>query len=229
MLPEDFVRMTTAHGCAGTSISFNEPTLSLEWTMEVFPLARRRGLYNTLVTNGYMTPEALDLFVAAGLDAMNIDLKGEADTVWKYCKGINVDKIWATAERAQAGGIHIELTTLVIPGVNDEDGALRGIASRAVSRLGAYTPWHVTSYYPAYRFSADPTPLQTLERAWKLGKEAGLHYVYIGNRPGHPKDNTYCHQCGVLLVEREGFEVLENRLVDGECPACRTRIPGVWG
>ena len=116
--------------CQGTSISFNEPTLSLEWSLDVFRLAWERGLYNTFVTNGYMTPEALTHLIDAGLDAMNVDLKGDDAAVRKWCKGIDVEKVWAACRLARSNDVHLEITTLVIPGVNDGDDTLRGIAQR---------------------------------------------------------------------------------------------------
>ncbi len=226
--PERFVELTERSGCQGTSISFNEPTLSLEWSLDVFRLARRRGLYNTFVTNGYMTPEALLLLIEAGLDAMNVDVKGDAAAVRRFCKGIDVGKVWAACKLARSRGVHVEITTLVIPTVNDADAVLGEIAGRIVADLGREVPWHVTSYYPAYRFSALPTPMRTLERAWQIGKDAGLEFVYVGNVPGHRFDNTYCPGCGALLIRRSGFDVLLNTVRDGRCPQCRRQVAGVW-
>jgi pyruvate formate lyase activating enzyme len=227
--PEQFIELTENSDCQGTSISFNEPTLSLEWSLEVFRLARRRGLYNTYVTNGYMTPEALALLVEAGLDAMNVDVKGDAAAVRKYCKGVDVEKVWETCGLARSQGVHVEITTLVIPTVNDADAVLRGIAERIAGELGPGVPLHLSAYFPAYRFTAPPTPVRTLERAWGLAKEAGLEFVYVGNLPGHRYDNTCCPQCGALLIRRLGFEVLSNTVRDGRCPKCGRSIEGVWG
>jgi pyruvate formate lyase activating enzyme len=226
--PEQFIQMTEDAGCQGTSISFNEPTLSLEWSLDVFRMARRRFLYNTYVTNGYMTPEALVLLVNAGLDAMNVDLKGDAAAVRRFCQGIDVEKVWAACKLARSRGIHLEITTLVIPTVNDADATLRGIAQRIVTDLGREVPWHVTGYYPAYHSTAPPTPIQTLERAWQIGKDAGLKFVYVGNVPGHTYDDTCCPACNMLLIRRAGFDVLENRLQDGHCPRCGRTVAGVW-
>jgi pyruvate formate lyase activating enzyme len=227
--PERFVVLAEDAGCRGTSISFNEPTLSLEWSLEVFRLARERGLYNTYVTNGYMTPEALSLLIDAGLDAMNVDVKGDAAAVRTYCKGIDVEKVWEACRLACSHDVHVEITTLVIPGVNDADTTLRGIAERIASTLGPEVPWHVSGYHPAYRFGAPPTPIRTLERAWQTGRDAGLAFVYVGNVPGHRYDNTYCPGCGALLVRRAGFDMLLNAVRAGKCPECAQPVAGVWG
>ncbi len=226
--PEQFVESAESHGCRGTSISFNEPTLSLEWSLDVFRLARGHGLYNTYVTNGYMTPEALSLLIEAGLDAMNVDMKGDAAPVTKFCQGVDVERVWAVCRAARSRGMHIEITTLVIPGVNDADATLRGIAQRILMDLGVDVPWHITGYHPAYRFTAPPTPARTLERAWQIGKDTGLEFVYTGNVPGHRHENTYCPACEALLIERLGFDVLLNALQDGRCPKCGRHIAGVW-
>ncbi|MGD9100648.1 MAG: AmmeMemoRadiSam system radical SAM enzyme [Anaerolineae bacterium] len=226
--PADFVAEALRRGCRGTSISFNEPTLSLEWSLEVFRLARARGLYNTFVSNGYMTPEALRLLAEAGLDAMNVDLKGDAQAVRQYCQGIEVEVVWRNCRLARDLGMHLEITTLVIPGVNDRDPVLQGIAERIVAELGAEVPWHVSGYYPAYRFTAPPTPVSTLERAWRIGKEAGLEFVYLGNILGHRLENTYCPACEALLVERWGLGVTRCDLESGRCPQCEREIPSVW-
>jgi len=226
MSPEDFVAETVRWGCQGTSISFNEPTLSLEWSLEVFELARAQGLYNTFVTNGYMAPEALQLLIRAGLNAMNVDLKGDAGAVRRYCQA-DVEAVWRNCRAAKEAGVWIEITTLVIPGVNDQEETLRSIACRIREELGAETPWHVSGYYPAYRFTAPPTPVHTLEWAHEIGREEGLEFVYLGNVPGHHCENTYCPQCGELLLRRHGLGMMECRIRGGKCPGCGYSIPGV--
>lgn len=226
--PRHMVELAVSYQCRGMSISFNEPTLSLEWAIDVFRLARTRGLYNTFVTNGYMTPEALDMLIDAGLNGINVDIKGNAAEVRRYCKGIEVERVWGLCQQARARGLHLEITTLVVPGVNDSDTTLRTLSRRIASELGSQVPWHVTAYYPCFRFDAPPTRLGTLERAWLLGQEAGLKFVYTGNVPGHRYDNTYCPSCGVLLIRRYGFEIQRNRVTDGRCPECGSKIAGVW-
>lgn len=227
--PAAFVEEACRLGCQGTSISFNEPTLSLEWSLEVFRLARARGLYNTFVTNGYMTPEALRLLVEAGLDGMNVDVKGEPEAVRRRCKGIDVERVWKTCRLAREIGVHLEVTTLGVPGINDQESSLQAIVARIVRELGSDAPWHVSAYFPAYRFFARPTPLATLERAREIGRKAGLRYIYLGNVPGHPSAHTLCPNCGMLLIERWGLAVIQNRLRDGCCPECGSGIAGVWG
>ena len=225
--PDEFVELAARRGCQGTSISFNEPTLSLEWSLDVFPLAREAGLYNTFVTNGYMTDRALELLVGAGLDGMNVDVKGDAEAVERYC-GADVEVVWRNCRRARELGVWIELTTLVIPGVNDDDECLEGIARRFVADLGPDTPWHLSRYYPAYRFTAPSTPVATLERAREIGLRAGLRYVYLGNVPGHPGEHTVCPNCGTILVRRGLLRLARCDVTpDGRCPRCGQKIAGV--
>jgi len=226
---EGFLRLARAERCRGTSISFNEPTLMLEYSLEVFRLARSKGYYNTYVSNGYMTLEALRRLVEAGLDGINIDVKGGEEAVCKYC-GADVEKVWRNAEEAKRLGVHVEITTLVIPGVNGDRETLKAIAGRILDCLGAETPWHVTQYYPAYKsLEADlyqaRTPVELVEEARRIGLREGLKYVYVGNIPGHPGENTYCPRCGELLIERWGFTIAKYRLEDGCCPKCGEAIP----
>ncbi|HDS44547.1 MAG TPA: AmmeMemoRadiSam system radical SAM enzyme [Methanomicrobia archaeon] len=227
--PERFVRLITELRCQGTSISFNEPTLLLEYALEIFPRARAAGYYNTFVTNGYMSAHALRLLVEHGLDAMNVDIKGGEDAVKRYC-GADVEQVWRNIRSAKRMGVHVELTTLIIPGVNDDEDGLRSIANRISEEVGIDTPWHVTQYYPVYQSRSTGlfdgrTPIALLERAWMVGKTEGLEYVYLGNVPGHPFEHTYCPRCGKLLIERYGFDVMRYQ-VTGEqrCPICGARI-----
>lgn len=226
--PLRFVTLAKQKGCHGTSISFNEPTLSLEWSLDIFRLARSEGLYNTFVANGYMTPEALDLLIEAGLDAMNVDLKGDAVVSRRLYRGVDVEKVWASCRRGRSRSLHIEVTTLVIPGVNDRDEILQGIAQRLARELGAEIPWHISGYFPAYKFTVPPTPLATLERAWQIGKDTGLQFVYLGNVPGHRYDNTYCPSCPALLIERDGLDVTRIAIDRGCCPRCGQQVAGIW-
>ena len=228
MSPEQFVTLAKRKGCRGTSISFNEPSLSLEWSLDVFRLARADGLYNTFVTNGYMTPEALDLLIEAGLDAMNVDIKGNAAVVRRFCRGVDVEKVWGNCRQGRSRGVHIEVTTLVIPGVNDGDEVLRAIAERLARDLGPEVPWHLSGYFPAYKFAAPPTQLATLERAWQIGKDAGLQFVYLGNVPGHRYDNTYCPYCHAVLIERCGLDATYVSIDRGRCPRCGQHVAGIW-
>jgi pyruvate formate lyase activating enzyme len=227
--PTAFIELVAKYHCQGTSVSFNEPTLLLEYSLDIFTLARDKGYYNTYVTNGYMTQQALERLVAQGLDAMNIDIKGEAEAVRRFCTA-DVNLVWRNAAWAKEKGVWVELTTLLIPGVNDSADGLSRIARRIKKELGDDTPWHLTSYYPAYKFASEPyvssTPLPTLERAREIAREEGIKYVYIGNVPGHPCENTYCPGCGQSLIERYSFSIIKYNITrDKRCPYCGEEIP----
>lgn len=225
--PEQFVALARRQVCQGTSISFNEPTLSLEWSLDVFRLARDAGLYNTFITNGTMTEPALDLLVEAGLDAMNVDLKGDAEAVRQYC-GIDVETVWRTCLRARERGVWIELTTLIVPGVNDHPQSLEGIARRIVRELGPDTPWHLSRYFPAYRSHAPATPLSTLKRARETGLGAGLRFVYLGNMPRGEGGQTLCPGCGKYVAVRSALHLVRCDVTSqGRCPHCGQAIPGL--
>jgi pyruvate formate lyase activating enzyme len=193
-------------------------------------LARGAGLYNTVVTNGYMTEAALGLLVEAGLDGMNVDIKGEAAAVKAHCQA-DVEIVWRNCRLARERGVWVELTTLVIPGVNDASETLRGIADRIVAEVGRDTPWHATRYHPAYRFHAPRTAVATLERARRIGRTAGLRYVYVGNVARHSGQQTTCPECGIVLVERSSLSVHRcDVTAGGRCPRCGADIAGVgWG
>jgi len=222
--PEDFVKQALRERCQGISISFNEPTLMFEYSLDVFKLVYARGLYNTYVTNGYFTLEALRMLHDAGLDALCIDVKGDAAAVRKYC-GADVDVVWRNVREGKKLGIHVEVVNLVIPSVNDKEEQLRELARRHLREAGKETPLHFTAYYPAYKFDAPPTPVATLERAHDIAMSEGVEFVYLGNVPGHRYENTYCPRCGGLLIKRFGLELLESNLGDNRCPRCGREIP----
>ncbi len=218
--------MRTLRNCKGTSISFNEPTLLFEFSLELFEKTKKYGYYNTYVTNGYMTLNALRMLRSAGLDAMNIDIKGSDWVLKKFC-GADGKKVWRNAVEAKKLGIWIELTTLLIPGVNNSRKDIKEIADRIRNELGEDVPWHITRFYPAFEFgNVPPTPVEEIERAYETGKESGLKFIYVGNIPGHIYESTYCPGCGEVLIKRYGFQILENLLkTSNRCPFCGYEIP----
>jgi len=225
MSPQSFVDLANKGGSEGTSISLSEAaTLMLEWNIEVFRLARSRGLYNTIVTNGYMTSEALDLMIDAGLDAANVDIKGCAEGVKRICN-LNVELVWQNLLTMKKGGVHVEVTTLVVPGLSDDRDCLLEIASRIVEDLGQDTPWHVNRYFPHYRYEEPKTPLKTLIKAREIGWAQGLRFVYIGNVWQEGLEDTLCPTCGRMAYQRLGFSS-KNIGTDeeGKCVRCGTNL-----
>jgi pyruvate formate lyase activating enzyme len=228
--PEELVRLAQEHNCLGISWTFNEPTIWFEYTLDGAKLAKEQGLYTNYVTNGYMTPETLDL-IAPYLDIFRVDVKGFSQTSYRRLANIaDFSGVLETTKRAkEKWGMHVEVVTNVTPGYNDDEEELRGIATWIHQELGEWTPWHVTRFYPHLELShIEPTPIATLERALEIAHQEGLHYAYLGNIPGHPKENTYCHQCGHLLIERFSFDVLQYKLKGSKCPYCGAKIPGVF-
>ncbi len=224
MAPRQLVDFALRSRVQGLSVSFNEPTLSLEYALELFELAAPEQLYCMFVTNGYMTAESLRLLVKAGLTGAAVTVKGPAPVVKKYCKA-DVEGVWATLALAKSLGVHIEVVSLVIPRINDDEKFLRAFVDRILTDLGVDTPVHFTRYFPAYKFSIPATPVNVLEAARNLALEAGLRYSYLGNMPGHPYENTYCPACHQLLLRRYGSSLVDNRLTsDHSCPQCGERI-----
>ena len=225
--PDESVAEARSRGCTGISWTFNEPTLWFEYTFDAAKCAKAQGLFTNYVTNGSITEEAFDM-IAPFLDVYRVDIKGFSDRTYQEIG--HLDKfqgILEITERAKKYGMHVEVVTNIIPGFNDDETELRGIASWIRDTLGPDTPWHVTRFHPYYRLHhLLPTPISELEGAWAMGKEAGLQYVYIGNVPGHKWENTYCHKCDKLLIKRYVFEIIENKIDQGKCPECGALIPG---
>jgi pyruvate formate lyase activating enzyme len=228
--PEDLVVLSLRQGAVGISWTFNEPILWLEYILDTAPLARQAGLFTNIVTNGALTFEAVDA-LGPHLDVYRVDVKGFYPQTYETLA--HLQEAAAIREAAvrcrRSGGMWVEVVTNIIPGINDDEANLRGIAGWLAADLGPDNPWHVTRFYPAYSFQDRPaTPLKTLLRAYDIGRAQGLKYCYLGNVPGHELENTYCPRCQRLLVRRNIFEVLENRLQAGCCPECRLPIPGRW-
>lgn len=221
MSPDEFVERALIEGSDGISISLNEAaTLMLEWNIEVFRLAHEKRLYNTIVTNGYMTDDAIDMMADAGLDAANVDIKGCAEGVERAC-GLRIEHVWESVIHMMKRGIHVELTTLVVPGLSDDEDCLQQIASRITSDVGPDTPWHVNRYFPYYRYKKPETSIETLLKAREIGRRLGLHYVYVGNAPQHGLENTVCPECGNLCYSRFGLQSMNTGTdLQGRCTKC---------
>lgn len=225
--PEDVVRRALASGSQSISYTYTEPTIFFEYAYDTARLAKEAGLLNVFVTNGYITTQALTA-VAPYLDAANVDLKGFDSKFYREVTGAELSGVLETLRDYRRLGIWIEVTTLLIPGRNDDEGELRELAAFIVSDLGPQTPWHVTGFYPSYRMqNVSPTPLRTLQKAREIGLEEGLHYVYTGNRPDDEGMHTYCSKCGTPVIRRQGFRVLEHSLVNGACIKCRDAVAGL--
>lgn len=223
--PEQIVAAAKHAGCRSIAYTYTEPTVFFEYAYDTACLAHEAGLANIYVTNGYMTEEMLETFDPY-LDAANVDLKAFRDETYRKYVGAHLQPVLDAMKAMKRLGIWLEVTTLVIPGINDDDGELKDAADFVATELGPDTPWHISRFFPAYKMTdVPPTPIETLQRAREIGLEAGLCYVYVGNVPD--EENTTCHKCGRLLIRRVGFHVVENHVSDGRCPYCGAPVAGV--
>ena len=225
--PEQLVAAAKRYGCASIAYTYTEPTIAFEYTYDTARLAHREGIKNVYVTNGYMTGEMLEAFHPL-LDAANVDLKAFRDEFYRTQCGARLQPVLDSLKKMRELGIWVEVTTLIIPTLNDAEDELRELATFIAQELGPETPWHVSRFHPTYRLrTKPPTPAATLHRAAEIGREVGLHYVYEGNIPGQGGEDTRCPGCQEVLIRRLGFSVRENRVRDGRCPGCGTTIAGV--
>jgi pyruvate formate lyase activating enzyme len=225
--PQEIVQRARDNDCLSISYTYTEPTIFFEFAYDTARLAKESGLRNIFVTNGYISQEALAM-VAPYLDAANIDLKGFSESFYRDVVRASLSEVLDSIIEYRKQGIWIELTTLIIPGLNDSDTELQHIAEFIVTNLGVDTPWHVTQFYPTYELTDRPrTPVDTLRKAREIGRAAGLRYVYEGNVPGEGGENTWCPSCSTLLIERYGYSIGTNRLRNGACPDCGAVIAGI--
>ena len=228
--PEESVQLAHDGHCKGISWTYNEPTLWFEYTLDSARMAQEAGLLTNYVTNANITVEALDL-IGPHLNAFRADLKGFSDETYKRIANIDgFDGILKILERAKHfWGMHVEIITNLIPGMNDQKLELKEMARWVCDNLGSETPWHVTRFVPHFRLAhLTPTPVAKLEQAREIGLEAGLKYVYLGNVPGHHAENTYCPACGKLLIERVNYQILQYRLDGTHCGYCDHPIAGYF-
>jgi len=226
MTPEEVVNMAERYGCKSISYTYTEPTIFFEFAYDCAILAKRKGIKNVFVSNGFMTPESVRT-IAPYLDGNNIDLKGNEKFYKEVC-GAKAEPVRDTIRLMKELGVWVEVTTLIIPGYNDAEEDLKSIAE-FIKSVDTVIPWHVAQFYPTYKLTdAQRTPIKTLRWARQMGFDTGLKYVYEGNVPGEGGENTYCPNCRELLIQRFGFSIQENRMKNGKCLSCGVTIEGVW-
>ncbi len=225
--PEEVIKDALSLGADGLSYTYNEPTIMYEFMYDTAVLAKKNNLFNTMVTNGYITPEAIDE-LGSVMDAATVDFKGggNKDFYKKYMGVPDPEPIYESLKAMKEKNMWLEITNLVVPKVGDKEEDIRRLSKWIVENLGDTTPLHLLRFYPSYKMvNINDTPVKTLEKLANIAKSEGIKYVYIGNVPGHHLENTYCPKCGYPLIERYGFYIKAWRLTeDNRCPKCGTKI-----
>lgn len=225
LLPEDAVRLTKEYGCKSIAWTYNEPTMWFEYTLDSAKLANKEDIKTVYVTNGYMTEESFDL-IKPHLDAANIDLKGMTQKFYEDLCDARLQPVLDNIIRMHDDKIHIEITNLMIPGYNDSDNDIKALVKFMADEVGIEVPLHFTRFYPQYKLQdLPPTEVKFLEKAYRIAKDAGMKYVYIGNVPTANGEKTFCPECGEVVIDRDGFEVISDELKETrKCPKCKADI-----
>jgi pyruvate formate lyase activating enzyme len=225
--PEQIAEDAEHRGCTSIAYTYTEPTIFFEYSYDTARATRQKGLKNVYVSNGFMTPEMLEM-INPFLDGINVDLKAFNDETYRRLIGARLHPILDSLKKIRELGIWLEVTSLIIPGVNDGPEEIRDMANFVATDLGTDVPWHISRFSPAFKMRDTPsTPLKTLQMAKEAGRKEGLDYVYVGNVASDTDMNTSCPRCGELLIERLYFGVARNRIKNGKCPDCGTPIAGV--
>lgn len=225
--PQEIVKACLDTNCSSISYTYTEPTIYFEFAYDIATIAVKKGIKNVFVTNGYMTKEALD-YIYPNLHAANVDLKAFNKEFYKEICGAKLEFVLKTIEEMKSQGVWVEVTTLLIPGLNDREEELRELIKFLLS-IDPNMPWHVTRFHPDYRLLDRPaTPISTLKKVREMALEMGLSFVYTGNVPGDQGENTFCPSCGEEVIRRYGFYVEWNKLKEGHCPKCDHGISGLW-
>ena len=224
--PAEVVGQAKANGCASIAYTYTEPTVFMEYVIDTARLSAREGMLNLLVTNGYISTDIIRQDLKGLIDGANIDLKSFSDRFYRRLCAGRLQHVLDSIKAYHESGIWLEITTLVIPGENDSREELKDIAG-FIRSVSSDIPWHVSRYFPRYLYDkAPPTPLATIEMAREIGLSEGLKFVYTGNIASSGGEDTYCPECGSLLISRTGFFVKENNIKKGRCNRCNNVIPG---
>ena len=224
---EEAIKTALEYNCDGMSYTYNEPTIFIEYAYDVGRIAKKHGLFNTFVSNGYFSLEAIEL-MKKFLDAITLDFKGNADPEFlkKYAYAFQPEKVYENLVHLKEWDLHVEFTDLVVPKLGDDLNQAEKLLKKIYDEFGENVPIHFLRFFPHYKLiNLEPTPLKTLEKHWELAKKIGFKYVYLGNVPGHKYENTYCSECGKILIRRFGFDILEWNLEKNRCKFCGNKIP----
>ena len=226
--PREIVDQALHNGCAGIAYTYTEPTIYVELALETAILAKKEGLLNLFVTNGYMSPEVIHA-AAPHVHGANVDLKAFNDTFYKNLCGARLEPVKQNLILMKSLGILVEVTTLVIPGHNDDKNEIHAMATFIADKLGTETPWHISRFHPCHGMTqVPPTPDATLNMAFQAGKKAGLKHVYIGNAPHLGQEDTFCHACGTTVIKRTAYTTDNRMTTPGKCPRCNARLHGIF-
>ncbi|MEA2102466.1 MAG: AmmeMemoRadiSam system radical SAM enzyme [Thermodesulfobacteriota bacterium] len=224
--PEKVVSMAVAAGCSSIAYTYTEPTIFMEYLLDIAVLAKEAGLLNVMVSNGFISTDVITGSLKGLIDAINCDLKAFSDRFYRDLCHARLSPVLDAIRAYHASGIFTEITTLIIPGENDSDEELRQIAA-FIHSIDPDIPWHISQYRPMYRYDkAGPTPTGSLEKARETGLDEGLHFVYIGNVTGHGGEDTYCPNCSRPIIKRQGFRVRDMHMRKNRCEYCDHIIPG---
>lgn len=226
--PEKIHSIAKKYHTPTIAYTYSEPVIFTEYIQDTASLKEKTGIRSVMISNGFIQEKPLKDLCQL-LDAIKVDLKSFSQKFYTDITGGKLKDVLHSLQVIRHEGVWLEIVVLIVPTLNDGEMEIRRMAQWIKKNLGAHTPVHFTRFHPTYRLQNLPvTPVSTLERSWKIAKAEGLSFVYIGNVPGHPRENTYCPKCGKVLIKRYGFQILENHLLKGSCPACHTPIPGVW-
>lgn len=224
--PEKIVSEAVKNDCASIAYTYTEPTIFFEYAHDSAKLARERGLKNIFITNGYQTPETIKKMIGL-IDAANVDLKSFVEFYYHKVCGAHLQPVLDAIKLMYKKGIWLEITTLIVPKLNDSDKELTQIAE-FIAQTSENIPWHVSRFHPNYKMTDScPTPIETLHKAVEIGKKAGLNFIYAGNIPGDKYEKTYCPNCGEVVIDRWNYSV-QNFLENGKCPKCGSKIPLIY-
>ncbi|MEW6074788.1 MAG: AmmeMemoRadiSam system radical SAM enzyme [Candidatus Omnitrophota bacterium] len=226
--PAALIERAKKSGAETIAFTYTEPVIFYEYMLEVAKLAKAAKIKTVMHSNGYVNEEPLKE-LAKYLDAANIDLKGFSDEYYAKLAEGTLEPVLRTLKVLKEGGVHLEITNLILPGFNDDEATIRRMCIWIRKNLGLDTPLHFSRFFPTYKLVAlIPTPVEALKRAKAIAEEEGLRYVYIGNLAGNPAENTICPACKKIIIRRSGYTVLENNLKEGKCSFCGQEIKGVW-
>ncbi|MEM4263567.1 MAG: AmmeMemoRadiSam system radical SAM enzyme [Candidatus Woesearchaeota archaeon] len=228
LTPKEIVKKAVEEHCESIAYTYNEPTVFAEYALDTAKLAKKKGIKNIFVTNGFTNQESLK-DICKHMDAANVDLKAFDNEFYKKYTGAWMEPILEALKTYQEKKVWLEITNLVIPKLNDDMEKIKQMIAWIKENLGEDVPLHFSAFYPAYKLEdMPPTSAATLIEARKLAMNTGLHYVYIGNVTTTEEENTFCPKCKKLLIERSYYNILQNRIKDGKCPECGHKIAGVW-